>query len=548
MRPRRRPRRRPSPPRWLRRSAAWPPRPRRPPATATGRTGCGPAAVDVRADRAGDARARRTASVEGWRFAVSQDAADKAAQPRGAADFAAICAGTPAAAGTKRIALVIDPGTAADAPGGATPPAVPYRVCAGRPRTPPPRTRSPRWRGRCATTRRASCARSPATRRPAAASRSPAPAGDGSHRRGRPPARPRTAVTAAAGRRSGLYAGLGGRGRALGASRPCWQARRRPLVTALRAPRADRSNALHAGRLVAVGARPGHRRLPHHQPRCCWPWSSPSPATSSPPAAPTRRGPVPTGPSCGSALAVLVIRLVFAVLLGSPVPGTHVVVTLPEVPLPRLGEGRADRRPGHRGGPGLRAARRHETGRAAGLRRRGQRARQPGPAAQVAARRAVRGGRRGRRRDDLRPPPGRRRRPAAGRAPAARPRRPRACAPCSRSGCRCWRARWSVRWRWPPRWTPAATAVPPQVPPAVRRATAALTLGGLLGVCAGTYGLLSASGAAVRPAACCSLGTRRRAGGPAAGRPALGAHPLPSRPLGRPRLAGGRVRDSRSRP
>lgn len=34
-----------------------------------------------------------------------------------------------------------------------------------------------------------------------------------------------------------------------------------------------------------------------------------------------------------------------------------------------------------------------------------------------------------------------------------------------------------------------------EVPPAVRRATAALTLGGLIGVCAGTYGLLAASGA-----------------------------------------------------
>ncbi|MDT0402738.1 CbiQ family ECF transporter T component [Streptomyces edwardsiae] len=33
-----------------------------------------------------------------------------------------------------------------------------------------------------------------------------------------------------------------------------------------------------------------------------------------------------------------------------------------------------------------------------------------------------------------------------------------------------------------------------QVPPAVRRTTAALTLGGLLGVCAGTYGLLTAEG------------------------------------------------------
>jgi hypothetical protein len=62
-------------------------------------------------------------SVEGWRFAVSKDAAAAAVQPRGAAAFDAICAHTPAAAGSKRIALVIDPGTTADAPGGSTPPA-----------------------------------------------------------------------------------------------------------------------------------------------------------------------------------------------------------------------------------------------------------------------------------------------------------------------------------------------------------------------------------------------------------------------------------------
>ncbi|MFB8399401.1 energy-coupling factor transporter transmembrane protein EcfT, partial [Streptomyces yangpuensis] len=35
-----------------------------------------------------------------------------------------------------------------------------------------------------------------------------------------------------------------------------------------------------------------------------------------------------------------------------------------------------------------------------------------------------------------------------------------------------------------------------QVPPAVRHTTTVLTLGGLLGVCAGTYGLLAAQGAA----------------------------------------------------
>lgn len=38
-------------------------------------------------------------------------------------------------------------------------------------------------------------------------------------------------------------------------------------------------------------------------------------------------------------LAVLAVRLFFAVALGSPVPGTHVIVTLPEVPLPHWAQG-----------------------------------------------------------------------------------------------------------------------------------------------------------------------------------------------------------------
>ncbi|MFI1763033.1 SCO2322 family protein [Streptomyces sp. NPDC020800] len=61
-------------------------------------------------------------AVQGFRFAVSADSAD-ASRPRGTADFATICAGTPAKTGTKRVALVIDSGTAADAPSGETPPA-----------------------------------------------------------------------------------------------------------------------------------------------------------------------------------------------------------------------------------------------------------------------------------------------------------------------------------------------------------------------------------------------------------------------------------------
>ncbi|MEU9141919.1 energy-coupling factor transporter transmembrane component T [Streptomyces sp. NPDC048404] len=39
------------------------------------------------------------------------------------------------------------------------------------------------------------------------------------------------------------------------------------------------------------------------------------------------------------ATAVLVIRLAFAVFLGSPIPGTHVIVTLPEIPLPHWAQG-----------------------------------------------------------------------------------------------------------------------------------------------------------------------------------------------------------------
>jgi hypothetical protein len=70
------------------------------------------------------ARVPGDGSVEGWRFAVSLDAADKAARPRGKTDFEAICGTTPAVKGKKRVALVIDAGTAADAPGGTRPPAV----------------------------------------------------------------------------------------------------------------------------------------------------------------------------------------------------------------------------------------------------------------------------------------------------------------------------------------------------------------------------------------------------------------------------------------
>ena len=62
-------------------------------------------------------------SVDGWRFGVSADSS-AAEQPRTAPDFAATCAHTPAVAGKKRVAVVIDYGTAADSGTGGTPPTV----------------------------------------------------------------------------------------------------------------------------------------------------------------------------------------------------------------------------------------------------------------------------------------------------------------------------------------------------------------------------------------------------------------------------------------
>ncbi|MFB7181966.1 SCO2322 family protein [Streptomyces sp. NPDC056257] len=70
-------------------------------------------------------------SVQGFRFSVSKDAADQAAQPRAAADFEAVCGSTAPEQGRKRIALVVDFGVPADAPSGEAPPQdAPRTVCA----------------------------------------------------------------------------------------------------------------------------------------------------------------------------------------------------------------------------------------------------------------------------------------------------------------------------------------------------------------------------------------------------------------------------------
>jgi hypothetical protein len=66
-------------------------------------------------------------SVEGWRFAVA--APDSTRLPRVEVSFDEVCAGTDAASGKKRVAVVIDYGRAADSEDGATPPE-PIAECA----------------------------------------------------------------------------------------------------------------------------------------------------------------------------------------------------------------------------------------------------------------------------------------------------------------------------------------------------------------------------------------------------------------------------------
>jgi hypothetical protein len=73
------------------------------------------------AQKGSDAVVPADGSVEGWRYAVG---GAKPRVPRAAGDFEAICGATPAESGKKRVALVIDPGTAADSSTGeAAPPA-----------------------------------------------------------------------------------------------------------------------------------------------------------------------------------------------------------------------------------------------------------------------------------------------------------------------------------------------------------------------------------------------------------------------------------------
>ncbi|WP_246111164.1 SCO2322 family protein [Terrabacter aerolatus] len=66
-------------------------------------------------------------SVDGWRFAVADEASTR--YPRAVLTFDQVCGSTPAESGKKRVGLVVDFGRPADSADGATPPA-PKALCA----------------------------------------------------------------------------------------------------------------------------------------------------------------------------------------------------------------------------------------------------------------------------------------------------------------------------------------------------------------------------------------------------------------------------------
>ncbi|MEV0924483.1 SCO2322 family protein [Streptomyces spongiicola] len=71
-------------------------------------------------------------TVDGYRFSVSADSQD-ASKPRSAPSFPELCADTPARPGAKRVGVVIDFGTGADAPAGEKPPSAQASGCASLP-------------------------------------------------------------------------------------------------------------------------------------------------------------------------------------------------------------------------------------------------------------------------------------------------------------------------------------------------------------------------------------------------------------------------------
>ena len=110
------------------------------------------------------------------------------------------------------------------------------------------------------------------------------------------------------------------------------------LHRALRAPEATRSNALPAGAwwLWALGLATAASRTTN-------PLLLGLLVGVAGYVVAARRTDAPWARSYGAfiriGLFVIGVRLVFSVLLGSPIPGTHTLFTLPEVPLPDWAQG-----------------------------------------------------------------------------------------------------------------------------------------------------------------------------------------------------------------
>ncbi len=79
------------------------------------------------AQKGPDQTVPKDGSVEGWRFAVADEASTR--YPRAVLTFDQLCGTTPAQTGKKRVGLVVDFGRPADAADGATPPE-PKALCA----------------------------------------------------------------------------------------------------------------------------------------------------------------------------------------------------------------------------------------------------------------------------------------------------------------------------------------------------------------------------------------------------------------------------------
>ncbi|GAA2442122.1 CbiQ family ECF transporter T component [Streptomyces macrosporus] len=110
------------------------------------------------------------------------------------------------------------------------------------------------------------------------------------------------------------------------------------LPTALRAPRETRANALHAGAwwLWALGLATAASRTTNPLLLALIVAVTAYVVAARRTDAPWARG---YGAFLKLALLVLAVRMVFATLLGNPIPGTTVLFTLPEVPLPDWARG-----------------------------------------------------------------------------------------------------------------------------------------------------------------------------------------------------------------